>query len=276
MGGTGKKKTYLLTWNPKNWPWDEQQVAIHKVVANGGAEDSWSIGNRTSMPIGSRFFLIRLGDSGRGIIGAGHTSGEPYKDTHWDKSRPGETANYVSITFDALHESPRISWDELHKGPFSTFPWGSRSSGIEIPGELSARLEKIWKTGSGTSIYAELSGTAKDYPEGAVRAVLVNAYERSDAARRACIAKHGATCQICRDDMGKKYGPVATGFIHVHHRLPLAKIGKSYKVNPAVDLVPLCPSCHAVVHLKDPPLSIEQVQKMIRQQKDKNERDRIE
>jgi 5-methylcytosine-specific restriction protein A len=267
MRETGSTKTYLLTWNPKNWPWKEQQVVIGKVVATGTADDSWSIGNRKSMPVGSRFYLIRLGDEGRGIIGSGYTGGEPYEGPHWDTTRRGAKANFVSITFDALQEFPRISWEDLQSEPFSSFPWGSRSSGIEIPDDIAVSLESLWKNVSNASIFAELPNTAKDYPEGSVRAVLVNAYERNDKARNECIAKHGRTCHICGEAMGDKYGPIAAFLIHVHHLLPLSKIRKNYNVKPETDLVPLCPSCHAVVHLKDPPLTLSQVKKMIQMAK---------
>ena len=38
------------------------------------------------------------------------------------------------------------------------------------------------------------------------------------------------------------------GFIHVHHIKPIAEIGTSYVINPATDLVPVCPNCHAMLH----------------------------
>jgi hypothetical protein len=49
------------------------------------------------------------------------------------------------------------------------------------------------------------------------------------------------------------------GFIHVHHRKPLALIGRSYAVNPVKDLVPVCPNCHAMLHTQNPPLSVEEL-----------------
>jgi predicted HNH restriction endonuclease len=99
--------------------------------------------------------------------------------------------------------------------------------------------------------------------EGAVRRVTVNAYERNPVARKRCIAAHGANCVICGFNFEATYGAAAAGYIHVHHVTPLAEINRSYEVNPVTDLVPLCPNCHAVVHLTNPPQTIEQVKNML-------------
>jgi hypothetical protein len=47
---------------------------------------------------------------------------------------------------------------------------------------------------------------------------------------------------------------------------PLSAIGQSFEVNPITGLVPLCPNCHSVVHLVDPPYSIKQVKNMLASQ----------
>jgi putative restriction endonuclease len=85
--------------------------------------------------------------------------------------------------------------------------------------------------------------------EGAVCRVTVNAYERNPEARRRCIAAHGTTCCICGFSFGTAYGPEAAGYIHVHHVRPLSDIGSEYVVDPVKDLRPVCPNCHAVLHL---------------------------
>jgi hypothetical protein len=95
--------------------------------------------------------------------------------------------------------------------------------------------------------------------EGAKYQVTVNAYERDPEARRQCIAKQGTQCAICGISFGTSYGKVAEGFIHVHHLRPLAEIGQAYCIDPDADLRPVCPNCHAVLHLRKPPYSIEEV-----------------
>lgn len=89
---------------------------------------------------------------------------------------------------------------------------------------------------------------ASTLPEGAVMQVTINKYERNRSARERCIAAHGCRCAVCGIDFGQVYGEVGKGFIHVHHIVPLASIGKSYRLNPEKDLVPVCPNCHAMLH----------------------------
>lgn len=101
-------------------------------------------------------------------------------------------------------------------------------------------------------------------PEGACSTVTVNRYERSPANRAACIAAHGSRCKICGFDFGAFYGPLAHGYIEVHHRIPVSKIGSGYRVNPVNDLIPLCANCHAAIHQVDPPLLPETLMEELR------------
>jgi len=101
--------------------------------------------------------------------------------------------------------------------------------------------------------------------EGAVRQVLVNGYERDPLARRRCVAHYGPTCVVCGFNFGAIYGSAAEGFIHVHHLKPLSEIGSEYMVDPVADLRPVCPNCHAVIHLGGGCRSIEQVQLLLGQ-----------
>ncbi len=99
--------------------------------------------------------------------------------------------------------------------------------------------------------------------EGALRRVLVNAYERNPEARRQCIEHHGSICCICGFDFGKVYGEIAEGFIHVHHITPFSKIRKEYEVDPIQDLRPVCANCHAVIHLGGATRPIDEVKQLI-------------
>jgi len=99
--------------------------------------------------------------------------------------------------------------------------------------------------------------------EGAVKRAELSVYERSPEARRMCIQHYGTKCSVCDFDFGKVYGQLAEGFIHVHHLTPLARIGAKYTVDPVRDLRPVCPNCHAVLHMKTPPLDIDVVKKII-------------
>jgi hypothetical protein len=101
--------------------------------------------------------------------------------------------------------------------------------------------------------------------EGAVRRVEINAYERNTTARALCIGHYGPACTVCGFSFGAVYGKLAEGFIHVHHIRQLSEIGEEYKVDPIADLRPVCPNCHAVIHLDGESRSIEGVRRLLRQ-----------
>ena len=52
-------------------------------------------------------------------------------------------------------------------------------------------------------------------------------------------------------------------YIHVHHLRPLSEIKASYVVDPKEDLRPVCPNCHAVIHLRKPSFTLEEVLAML-------------
>lgn len=109
-----------------------------------------------------------------------------------------------------------------------------------------------------------------DYPEddeklyeGALITVKANKYERNQKARKECVAKKGYRCMVCGKDFEEQYGEIGKGFIHVHHLVPISSIGKEYELNVDKDLAPVCPNCHYMLHRKDPPYTIEEMQKIL-------------
>jgi predicted HNH restriction endonuclease len=98
--------------------------------------------------------------------------------------------------------------------------------------------------------------------EGAVFKVTVNKYERDREARDKCIRHYGHGCAVCGFEFSRTYGPLADGFIHVHHIKPLSEIGERYKVDPIADLRPVCPNCHAVIHLGGQTRTIDEVRQL--------------
>jgi hypothetical protein len=86
-------ETYLFAWNPERFEWRDLDDQIRAVQETGAADDTWSCGSVRSIPPGSRFFLIRLGQEPRGIVGAGVTVDEVYEAPHYQEERAarGET-----------------------------------------------------------------------------------------------------------------------------------------------------------------------------------------
>jgi len=150
--------------------------------------------------------------------------------------------------------------------------WHIVATGGHVPGlgfvwalrpEVVQGLLACGMSATGTAGPDEVPAQSK-YVEGAVRSVVVNAYERNPVARARCIEAHGAICAVCGFNFKSAYGEAAAGYIHVHHLRPLATVNQEYEVDPINDLRPVCPNCHAVVHLVNPPYTLEQVKAMLR------------
>jgi len=151
-------------------------------------------------------------------------------------------------------------------------PWNT----LFTPEELSVAKARLVKYGYNEaelvdteteSLIAEEISSAEHFIEGAAKTIQVNTYERNQKARQSCLDYYGARCCVCDFDFGKVYGEMFDDFIHVHHLRPVSAIASSYKLNPIEDLRPVCPNCHAILHKKNPPYTIKQVQRMIKMNK---------
>jgi 5-methylcytosine-specific restriction protein A len=102
------------------------------------------------------------------------------------------------------------------------------------------------------------------FAEGKTKKIIVNSYERNIVARKKCIEHYGSICQICNFNFKDMYGTLGEDFIHVHHKINISSIGNEYSVNPIDDLIPVCPNCHAMLHKKNPAYTIEELRKVIK------------
>jgi len=103
-----------------------------------------------------------------------------------------------------------------------------------------------------------------EFEEGAGLSVTINRYERSAAARAACLAARGTACLVCGFEYSDVYGEEFTGFIHVHHVRPLAGRQSPGKVDPKTDLAPVCPNCHAAIHYGGANRSLDEMRALLR------------
>jgi len=116
------------------------------------------------------------------------------------------------------------------------------------------------------SMFPDEVTSPQEYFEGATKQVSVNRYERNSAAREKCISHYGTICQVCGFDFEVRYGELGEGYIHVHHSKPLSKIGEKYRVDPIRDLCPVCPNCHAMLHRRRPPFTVDEIREMMKKQ----------
>jgi 5-methylcytosine-specific restriction protein A len=158
-----------------------------------------------------------------------------------------------------------IFWRSSNEDPFE---YVGEAKPVEVadtaPVEILWSFDAAGSDGQEPVVHSPEQVTGAEYREGAVRQVLVNAYERDQAARQACIAHFGLACAVCGLRFEEVYGPLGTGFIHVHHIVPLSELGTEYSLNPVTDLRPVCPNCHAMVHRQRPPLSLDELRAFLR------------
>lgn len=267
--------TYLLAWNPKRWAWDDLGEMSDTVQNGGKVETRWSCSKSKSIQAGDRVFFIRLGVPPKGIFASGNVNQGSYEDLHWDDERAerGETCRFVGVRFDRLLDPAHdtiLARDLLDFPPFDSMHWDTQSSGVRIADVIAVELEKHWEQYSEIAKFTlpdEVSYDEDVYHEGALRQITVNAYERNSAARQKCIAVHGSRCGACGFDFGDFYGKDVKGYIHIHHLTQLSDIGEAYVVNPETDLVPVCANCHAVIHRRKPPYTLDEVRSMIQSAK---------
>lgn len=142
-----------------------------------------------------------------------------------------------------------------------------RFRSLFAPAELTAAKERLGEYGKKIAdlaatrqrLYPDDLEPGKKYAEGAKKQVRVNAHERSDKARRACIKHYGCSCVVCGFNFEAKYGTLGQDFIHVHHLNPMALFDETYQVDPIEDLRPVCPNCHSMLHRGEVVLSIEEL-----------------
>lgn len=181
-----------------------------------------------------------------------------------EDAKPDEEYPYVVHIKDVKRIEP-ISLEKM-RGAFRKWGWLKRTRNLTYLD--NRKSEKLLKLAGlyerpHTSPLAEDLSTFEKYSEGARFSVTINAYERNPKARAACIAHHGHVCAVCGFDFVRVYGGFGEGYIHVHHVVPIGKIGKEYRIDPISDLIPICPNCHAMIHRAEPPLTVEQLRRHI-------------
>jgi 5-methylcytosine-specific restriction protein A len=165
---------------------------------------------------------------------------------------------------DKIPEPWRTLLVRLRKGQLPVNAGDSTADLAELQGLARSMLSVVTIMLPLDAVDTAADNAVAGYPEGAVETVLTNRYERDWRNRAAAIAIHGFTCKACEVPLTERYGEAANGMIEIHHLTPVSVIGPEYRVNPAIDLVPLCPNCHAVAHRRNPPYTPEEIRTFIR------------
>lgn len=172
-------------------------------------------------------------------------------------------ADFLNIIPENRRAGTPMWWSVLAEGvpDFNGFNWRLKKNLVDAINELGLFHEP--------GFYPDdIDIRKREYPEGWLKSVMVNAYERNSAARTMCIEIHGLNCHVCDMNFEDVYGEIGKDFIHVHHKVSVSTYkGRRYEVDPKEDLVPVCPNCHAMLHRNEPPFSVEELRNIIRLKK---------
>jgi len=141
--------TYLLTWNPAKWPWDDLTDCIQQIRKTGHYRERWSCGRNRRIVEGDRVFLLRQGLEPRGIVGSGRVVSEVFDDWHWDEAKraAGQRVWCIDVDFDVLLDADRepiLTRAKLNEGVLGHMHWDPQSSGITVPEDVAEQLENEW------------------------------------------------------------------------------------------------------------------------------------
>lgn len=128
----------------------------------------------------------------------------------------------------------------------------------ELPTFTEKQIDKSWSTGSTGRFHPE----DQDFQiEGGFQRVLSNRFERSRLNRRVAIELHGRECSVCGFSFEASYGRLSGGYVEIHHLVPVSMMQRPTRVDPRVDLVPLCANCHRMAHRVWPPISPDELKR---------------
>ena len=260
-------RTFLFLWNPHVWKWESLNHNISEIENSGSTKLTWRVHGHKKIRPGDRAFLMRLGAKPKGIVATGEVVSASFPDEHWDTE--GIQTHFVMIEFDVILDPKRsILGLPILQEISSAYNWTPQPSGVEIPPEISEKLESVWfnflkKQGKLSTEPTVFSGKPDTHQDGRPSHVIVKRYERNPHARKACIDFHGYSCSVCEFNFETVFGKLGKDFIHVHHLEQLASVGKEHEIDPVQDLRPVCPNCHAMIHRKKNPYSIDELKAII-------------
>lgn len=105
--------------------------------------------------------------------------------------------------------------------------------------------------------------TIEGFEEGKEITNHLTTHERNPINRQICLAVKGYKCSVCGLDFKSVYGHIGEHFIEVHHSIPVSEMENGHVVDPIKELFPVCSNCHAMLHRKNPPYTIEELKQII-------------
>jgi hypothetical protein len=134
---------YLFTWKPGHWPYSELQRLVASFESGGPAVEPWRCQAHRKIRIGDNAYMVKLGDSPRGIFGVGTITGAPYSNPN---ASDGENPWLVPITFDLLVDPTKsLLMPESNLATLDTpkHRWHPQGSGITLEATAARAIDRF-------------------------------------------------------------------------------------------------------------------------------------
>lgn len=139
---------YLFTWKPGHWPYSELKRLVATFEAGDTAVEPWRCQAHRKIRIGDKAYMVKLGDSPRGIFGIGTITGAPYQNR---KVSEGENPWLVPITFDALVDPTKsllVPESNLRDIDVPKHRWHPQGSGVTLEAKAARTIDRYLNQGS--------------------------------------------------------------------------------------------------------------------------------
>ncbi|MCU1634104.1 MAG: hypothetical protein JWM61_2756 [Micrococcaceae bacterium] len=250
----------ILAWTTAGPQWSGAYVTAQDTVRKTGiARQHWLVTSDLPLSVGMDVWLLVVdgGAAMRGVVGHGtlaRIAPVPREDG----------MQLLDVDFDLLLQHGDQVPFTLIEQRLPGLLTGETTS-VTVDGSVAAELRRLW-----TEAVVPDQGWVEP-PPGALpsrltRRISADRVERDPDFRRTALAHRGSACHACGLDMEQTYGEKGRDLVQVHHLTPLAHRGAECDIDPLIDLVPLCPTCHVVAHSRWPDsYSVEEIRAMLRE-----------
>ena len=134
---------------------------------------------------------------------------------------------------------------------------------VEISKEVIAPLMSAFAELNGYDIIED-EANDEAHLEGEITLATVKRRERNPRNRMLALKIHGSACKACEIDIAEKYG-LEKSVVDIHHLQPLGNSDGPTLYDPSTDLIPLCPTCHRIAHVRRPiPYDLEELRAIVK------------
>lgn len=210
--------TYLFTWNPKKWNWDDRDNLI-QLLPNQKPMRKWATISTQHIGKGDKFILLKIGSipkEEKGIIGIGSIISAPFKDK--DFLREDKIRDFINLEFDYLDEKPFIYLEEL-ENKYPNQKWTPESSGIlikeiNIANEIFTRINSLNRSSIQKFSPLNLNIFFPVIAEEIDLALLQNTSIQEDEIIQILLSKYQITLEKLAKNSGKSISSIAEDMVN--------------------------------------------------------------